>query len=504
MCIVYRTTGNKALRTLLTVILICLAGFAGVRAQEAADTAAPQRPTKAFRDSTKALRLEPVKATKDSIRQEPERLSVGDSVRVYLVTCSPGTDEIYSLFGHTAIEVVDERQQTPDEMQDRIFNYGVFNSYSSHFVWNFMLGKTDYTVQSLPYSAFKREYERRGSSIIRQRVNLTPDEALAVHDILYSTEYKAYKQGWTYRYNYLTKNCTTMVRDVIEEALRMFRSEVKYKERKQKPTYREAMHQYTAVSPWGEAGIDLLLGAECDTILSDQTSDFLPESLDSYFNDAVIYDSLTNARPLMLGQREVMLPEREVQHEDGFPLPPLHCSLILIGILLLIMGLEYWLKRQFWLFDALFMLGSGAAGLLITFMAFCSEHPTLASNWQVWVFNPLPLIGMPWVVWCGFKHRRCAFHYVYAVLLAAFLVAFPWIPQQFSIVTLPVTVALLTRPVSYIVNHSRMLKRVEQRKAKRDKNGKGKAAEEAEGEDTAAKAALEKVNTAGKKKKNRR
>ena len=44
-----------------------------------------------------------------------------DSIRLSLLTCAPG-EEIYSLFGHTAI-----RYENPSQGIDAVFNYGLFS-----------------------------------------------------------------------------------------------------------------------------------------------------------------------------------------------------------------------------------------------------------------------------------------------------------------------------------------------------------------------------------------
>ena len=69
----------------------------------------------------------------------------GDSLTVSLLTCSPGTTEIYSLFGHTGLRV-----QTSGG-GDVVFHYGVFDYDAPHFIWRFVRGETDYAIEINPY-----------------------------------------------------------------------------------------------------------------------------------------------------------------------------------------------------------------------------------------------------------------------------------------------------------------------------------------------------------------
>lgn len=367
----------------------------------------------------------------------------GKEVRFELLTCSPG-QEVYELYGHTALRATD------GEGLDVVFNYGVFDFHKPHFVWNFVLGKTDYMLQPIPYDIFLMEYRERGSSVLAQQLNLTPGESAFLLRSLMENSLPANRE---YRYNYLTNNCTTKVRDMIERAID---GEVKYRETEKK-TYRECLHYYTAGHPWAEVGDDLLLGAAVDTVLTDRNSSFLPERLMEFYNHATIYDMEGNSRPLLKGKAVQILPKRNVPVKEEFPLAPWAVILCFAGVGLLVFVCELVFKRMIWGYDMLVMLALGLSGILVCFMFFFSEHPSVDSNWQIWLFNPLPLFCMPWVVWRAIKRQYCLYHLVNMALLVLFLVFSPWIPQQFSAVTIPLACTLLLRPISYHLYYNRVL-----------------------------------------------
>ena len=99
-----------------------------------------------------------------------------DSVELSLITCSPH-EEVYSLYGHTAIRLVDQRSG-----RDLTFNYGVFNFKAPHFVLRFVFGKTDYELGILPTGMFCDYYQQWGSEVAEQVLNLTAEEkALLLH-----------------------------------------------------------------------------------------------------------------------------------------------------------------------------------------------------------------------------------------------------------------------------------------------------------------------------------
>ena len=179
-----------------------------------------------------------------------------DSIRVTILTCSPGP-EVYELYGHTAI-----RCQAPERGFDEVFNYGVFDMSKPFFAWHFVLGQTDYMVQPIPWRYFVKEYEERGSSITEQELNLTPAEARRLTNRLIEN---CLPENCEYRYSFLYKNCTTMVRDMVEGTIN---GRIQYPDTLPHQTAREILHRYTAEHPWAQEGNDLLLGTEVDTILS--------------------------------------------------------------------------------------------------------------------------------------------------------------------------------------------------------------------------------------------
>lgn len=369
-------------------------------------------------------------------------------VEVSVLTCSPGR-EVYSLYGHTAIRIRD-RVGT----EDLVFNYGVFDFNSGNFIWNFVLGRTDYQCVAVPWPYFLEEYRRRGSSVVAQVLNLTPEEAESVRSYLHNNV-KA--ENRVYRYNYLTNNCTTRVMDCVDACVD---GEVSYAWDTGPHTYRQMMHEYTVNFPWAQEGNDVLLGADVDTVLSHRATCFLPEYYSRALDGAVVRDEVKDTRRLVRETVTVFpADEARVKASDtgaDFPLSPLMTGCAAFGMALLLMLLEFRSRRMFWLLDVVLMLGHGLAGCLILFVFLFSEHPTLDSNWLVGVLNPLPLVALPYVVKAAWRDRVTYWHHFMAVWLALFLLFIPWMPQQVGVLMVAVVATLLCRQVSYLLHYGRM------------------------------------------------
>ena len=363
-------------------------------------------------------------------------LAQQDSLRVSLLTCSPG-QEVYSLYGHTAIRV-----QVPKDSIDEVFNYGVFDFRKPHFTWHFVLGQTDYMIEPLPWKYFIIDYDRRGSSITEQELNLTPSEA---NCLLAALIENCQPENREYRYSFLYNNCTTKVRDMVEQVVM---GSVQYPDTLPHQTAREILHHYTAQHPWAQEGNDLLLGSEMDTILSERAAMFIPENMMQAFDGAYILSENGDMRPLVRSKKVILEAKQQVV-EPEFPLSPLQAVLVFAAICILILVLEIWTKRLWWLWDVVILLLQGIAGTLLTFMFLFSEHPGVDSNWQVWVFNPIYFIGIPLVIKSAIRHKETFWYAFYFAVLALFLLFSPWIPQVFAKITVPLALCLLTRPISY-------------------------------------------------------
>ena len=189
-----------------------------------------------------------------------------DSIRLSLLTCAPG-EEIYSLFGHTAI-----RYENPSQGIDVVFNYGLFSFNTPNFIFRFSLGETDYQLGATDYERFAAEYAFFGRSVWQQTLNLTDEEKTELIRLL-QENYRP--ENRVYRYNFFYDNCATRPRDKIEESIA---GKVIYPAEPQdgSHTFRDIVHQYCKGHPWARFGIDLCIGSEADQPITQRQMMFAP------------------------------------------------------------------------------------------------------------------------------------------------------------------------------------------------------------------------------------
>ncbi len=369
----------------------------------------------------------------------------GDSLRFSLVTCSPGP-EVYALFGHTAIRCED--LQTGEDV---VFNYGMFSFNTPNFVMRFVKGETDYQLGVIPYVYFEEEYSSRGSYVEQQDLNLTPDERLQLYWRLWQNYQPRYR---TYRYNYFYDNCTTRARDQIEACVE---GKVVYPTWERERTFREIVHEYTAGHAWAEFGIDMLLGSEADRLIPERLQMFAPFYMLRAAREAVVCTVDGKERPLVSEQKRIVEPD-SVEAETEFPLSPLQVAWLLV---VLVIGVGMWELKSgkcFWGMDVLLFGLQGLAGCIIAFLFFFSTHPTVGSNYLLILFNPIPLLYLPVMVYRSIKRKKEYYHGVNTVVLTLFMAFWGIIPQEFNFVVVPLATSLWLRSLTHILSTCRRIK----------------------------------------------
>ena len=133
-------------------------------------------------------------------------------VHFYLITVDVG-DAVWDNFGHTALRVFDENSNT-----DVVFNWGNFDigSGAVEFSWDFFKGIMNYQLAtSSPRQEFSM-YRFQERTVWQDRINLTnPQKVRLYRRLMWNLE----PENIVYPYQYFYDNCTTKVRDYLDEAL---------------------------------------------------------------------------------------------------------------------------------------------------------------------------------------------------------------------------------------------------------------------------------------------
>ncbi|MDY0153290.1 MAG: DUF4105 domain-containing protein [Prevotella sp.] len=313
--------------------------------------------------------------------QQYSNSNKNDSIQISLLTCGPG-EEVYSLYGHTAIRFHDLKNN-----QDLVINYGMFSFSQRFFIIRFVFGLTDYEMGIMPFDAFMEEYESEGRWVKEQVLNIPLQDKMK---IAMAIENNYLPENKTYRYNYFYDNCTTRARDIL---IKNISENVEVKDNQSvKSSYRKEIHKWNTNHCWARWGNDLLLGVNADRSIDRKEQQFLPDNLSKDWKTATI--KYTDGKVYPFISQEHYLIGKTLSTKDSAQNSNIFNPYTLIGAIILVILLASWKKTSHPLPYKIVMfcvwLTTGLCGIIITAMIF-SQHPTVSLNFQILLLNPLNL-----------------------------------------------------------------------------------------------------------------
>ena len=357
------------------------------------------------------------------------------ALRISLITCSPGA-ELYSVFGHNALRIVDSAAGT-----DIAYNFGTFNFNDPDFYTKFVRGKLKYFLSQYNLNDFLFEYMYFKRGVTEQVLNLTENEKREIQLALFDnlTEENRY-----YTYDFFYDNCSTRLRDIIfkSKTVNAFSPPAFTAEGL---TFRDHLHTYLdrAEMKWTKLGIDIILGIEADKKMSISDAMFLPEFL------------AMGAKATKLGQinlvveEKVLVPDLQPKPQKvAFWKTPFFVFFIIALIMLLPIPKRFssLTKVQFFIEKGVFIAAS-LVGLLLVFMWLGTDHQSTARNLNlIWAF-PIQLF----LVFKGSQLSRWLKIYakLYTGLVVVLIGTAIVIPGIISYALFPIMIAMAYKTWAY-------------------------------------------------------
>ena len=302
----------------------------------------------------------------------------GEPAEAWLVTYGPG--EIYwQRFGHNAIWIRDPRRGL-----DHVFNFGFFDFAQQNFMLRFLRGRMLYFSAARPAREEFAAYIDENRSIRAQRLALTSTQTEELTAYLLR---EVRPENRDYRYDYYRNNCSTRVRDALDQTLDGALS-TRFGRLPAEQTWRDHTRRLAIGDFWLYLGLEILLGAPVDRPTNAWEEMFIPALL----ADAVAgMEVESGAGPVSLAPEDVVLFESSLAPPATTPRAwwprYLLASLAVTAAIWLLCrpagpGVARGLARS-WFFVA------GTAGLALLFMWFGTDHAVARQNLNLLVFNPL-------------------------------------------------------------------------------------------------------------------
>ena len=349
-------------------------------------------------------------------------------VRISVLTVEPG-QELYSIFGHSAIRVQDSLKHS-----DIVYGWGTFDFDEPNFYLKFMRGNLNYFVSVDPFNNFMQEYKVDQRSVWEQVLILNCTQK---DSILSALAVNMLPQNRFYQYDFLKDNCTTRIRDMIFAHIPNM--EITDSLTLPGVSFRDMIHEYLdeGAKPWSKLGIDILLGSPTDKKPNNQSAMFLPDYLMQGLD-------LTLVDGAPITERENMIYQGAPCDCLTWTYAPLMAASVVCVILFVISLIPIrWAITITKFSDSFFFYITGLIGILIVFMWFFTEHSSTANNFNIAWALPTNFF-FAFFVWRHHKWTRPYFLIVsllYAVLLATWF----FLPQELNIALIPVVLLMMFR-----------------------------------------------------------
>lgn len=328
----------------------------------------------------------------------PDDLS---GVHFYLITVDVG-DMVYDNFGHTALRVYDENTDT-----DLVYNWGVFDVGGGvvDFSYNFFKGIMRYQLEIHSPAQEFNSYRSQQRTVWQDAINLTN---LQKEILLRRLHWNMQPENIFYDYQYFTDNCTTRVRDYLDEALggRLAANAQELTSN----TYRDHVRaHYESVALIGFS-LEILMNSNIDRPVSLWEEMFLPLSLRSQLAQFPSDVAKQGSRLPLLSDAQVIMefpPPRVETDPYQVASVMLFAPLLLPLLMLKKIPMSYFathsrltLKAPGMSFRILGLMGlltglfSGVYGVLMLGSWFVSDHLDLHHNMNLLLFWPTDLLGV--------------------------------------------------------------------------------------------------------------
>ncbi len=325
------------------------------------------------------------------------RAADGEHLRVFLVTFGPG-DEVWEKFGHNAIWIHDPDAIDP-AAKDIDYNWGVFDFGSGisglfDFIGRFIQGRLLYAMSGYDVHGHTAldtldYYQSVNRSVLLQELDLSAEQKAKLQATLRAQDTDANRH---YLYDYYVNNCSTKVRDAIDQA-----TGGQIKPQLQSiptgTTFRSHTSRLTADSLWLYTSLYYVLGHPVDHPLSAWEESFLPEKLSNHLRSTKI-----DGHPLIASEQRIFSGTR-IPMRDAPPnfLAGYLTTGILWGASMLacVFAMNRWKRTGFVGFVLLaiaWSLLAGLGGAISTWGILFTDHTAARYNENLMQCAPISLL----------------------------------------------------------------------------------------------------------------
>lgn len=362
-------------------------------------------------------------------------------VTASILTISP-TNEVYSVFGHTAI-----RMECPVHQLDYVFTFESDPSVGGFLT--FFAGKTEAKFVAVPTREFLRDIKLLGRGVKQNELNLTLHE----EQELWRNLDNDMVAGAHRKFN-LHNHCVSTALMLIRQSCMNENLEWAPLQGTMLLNNGDLLRHYVKKSEWAEFLFVSFVGAHYEEY-EDQDVRICPQNVVTELSRASFVNQIDGTkRPVLISNATELLPDKR---EDKVCIitPTVLFTILLLLTCLVTLGewLWQWKRAARWL-DIVLLIAQTLVGIILLAIAFGSDVFGHCWNWYLIPFNPIPLIL--WI--CLRKQKNYGRVYLlYTVVLVAFLALTPFL-SQLDFPHQLITTILAVRCISKVLNQNRKSK----------------------------------------------
>ena len=289
-----------------------------------------------------------------------QTIPLSEEAQISVLTCGT-SNEVYALFGHTAIRVNDKSNGI-----DVVYNYGAFDFDTPNFALQFVKGNLQYFAVANSYPDFIANYSYEKRSVYEQVLRLSATQKQRLFALLNES---LLLENREYTYKFIDQNCTSMAVAVINKAINQ---EVIVKKGDLKTSYRSILYPYFNNHFYEQLGTSIIFGHKTDQA---GTAIFLPFELKQSLNQIQLGQS-----PIVK-QNNTLLEFKPEPNSSWWNNP--YTYLVVLAFVLLIN------KKTT---DTVYLASMGVLGIAFVILGFYSTHLELGNNYNILLFNPILLV----------------------------------------------------------------------------------------------------------------
>ena len=286
-----------------------------------------------------------------------QTIPLSEEAQISVLTCGT-SNEVYALFGHTAIRVNDKRNGV-----DEVYNYGAFDFGTPNFALQFVKGNLQYFAVANSYPDFIANYSYEKRSVYEQVLNISEPQKQRLFALLNES---LLLENREYTYKFIDQNCTSMAVAVINKAINQ---EVIVKKGDLKTSYRSILYPYFNNHFYEQLGTSIIFGPKTDLA---GTAIFLPFELKESL------DQIQLGQSPIVKENNTLLEFKPETNTSWWNNP--YTYLVVLAFVLLIN------KKTT---DTVYLASMGVFGIAFVILGFYSTHLELGNNYNILLFNPM-------------------------------------------------------------------------------------------------------------------